>query len=620
MKAHSGTSSSKGAATPDVDELAKDFAEKLKVPNADDDVPDFAPVASVQLMSFRITKRRVFSVLNGLDGKKSMMNISPMLLKNCADVLTDATYSLFKLIADQAEWPEKWGTSRVIGVHKRDSKADAKNYRPIAGLDNLSLAFERVIDPQFDRWIYKFIPECQFGFRKKCGTDDYGAAVTAVLSEALERLWEVLLISLDVAGAFDKVWWKALIKNLEHCGMGGRALDLFKSYLSNRKFRVVANGVASALMEYFAGVPQGAIWSPKLWNFHIRELVNVVMQSMLMKYADDSALMKIIERVNDRSRSIEEVNSDLEAIANWGRKWKVQFEPKKTHAMLVTRKKPGMPQPEMDGKKIAFVSSLKLVGFTIDSKLNWKKMACAAAAKGRSMIGALYRLQSLLKPSDLEQIYTSFIRSKMEFGSVEFIAAAPTHLARLDRVQRAAEKMCGCTFSALADRREAAVFSLLCKLLDGECVSPLQKFCPCFESKVVGSNSDAKTRLQKEASKDKRMKLEQKQNQHRDFSLLNYKWSWQGQAADIFNKIPEELKEKGRTTSWSKVKTAGKAFLNKSALHKQETQKRKKKSKPKTRATSSTGDLKLDVKLSAKMFKGIGYAAKWNANKTQCLS
>jgi hypothetical protein len=68
------------------------------------------------------------------------------------------------------------------------------------------------------------------------------------------------------------------------------------------------------------------------------------------------------------------------------------------------------------------------------------------------------------------------------------------------------------------------------------------------------------------------------------------------------------------------VKTAGKAFLNKSALHKQETQKHKKKSKLKTQATSSTGDPKLYVMLSAKMFNWIGYAAKWNTNKTQCLS
>ena len=343
----------------------------------------------------------------------------------------------------------------------------------------------------------------------------------------------------------------------------------------------------------------------------------MVLKTLMRKYADDSALLKIIKRVADRSRSVEEVNSDLEAISAWGRKWKVKFEPKKTHAMLITRKKPVIQMPVMDGKEIAYVSSMKLVGFTIDSKLNWKKMACAAASKGRSMLGAMYRLQSLLKPSDLKTIYTSFIRSKMEFGSVEFIAAAPTHLARLDRVQRAAEKMCDCTFSSLADRREAAVFSLLCKLLDKECVSPLQKFCPSFESKV--DNPDAKTRLQKEIAKDTSTKLQAKQNQHRNFSLLNYKWSWQGQAAGIFNKIPEELKEKGRTTSWSKIKAEGKAILNKTAASKAKKQKHYKLNH-KTQSAVSTGNSGLNNELNANLFNWIEYAAKWNTNKTQCLS
>ena len=51
-------------------------------------------------------------------------------------------------------------------------------------------------------------------------------------------------------------------------------------------------------------------------------------------------------------------------------------------------------------------------------------------------------------------------------------------MARLDRVQRIAEKMCSCNFESLESRREAAVFSLICKLLDEECVEPLQKFKP----------------------------------------------------------------------------------------------------------------------------------------------
>ena len=320
VKAHSGTQAARSVATPDVDCLAGHFAKKLNVPDADDPIPNFDPVISVKLLSFRITKRRVLKVLKKFDPNKSMMNISPMLLKQCADVIVDAVYSMFKLIAEVAQWPTKWGQSRVIGVRKRDNRPEAKNYRPIAGLDNLSLCFERVVDPQFDRWIFKFIPKCHFGFRKRCGTDDYGAAVSAELTEALEKLWEVLLISLDVAGAFDKVWWKALLANLGHCGMSGKALSLLKSYLSNRKFKVVANGVASALKSYYAGVPQGGIWSPKLWNFHIRELVNVVTKCLLFKYADDSALMKIMKEITDRATAVKEVDKDLQAISDWGKK------------------------------------------------------------------------------------------------------------------------------------------------------------------------------------------------------------------------------------------------------------------------------------------------------------
>ena len=153
-----------------------------------------------------------------------MNGISPRMLKECSKSLLDPITMLFSHIARKAEWPNRWKEGRVSPIWKRDSRSVAKNYRPVTVLDNLSLAFERVVDPQFDSFLYLFIPENQFGFRKKCGTDDYGAALSAELNDALERLQEALLISLDVAGAFDKVWWKALLKNLRHCGMKGRAI------------------------------------------------------------------------------------------------------------------------------------------------------------------------------------------------------------------------------------------------------------------------------------------------------------------------------------------------------------------------------------------------------------
>ena len=136
-------------------------------------------------------------------------------------------------------------------------------------------------------------------------------------------------------------------------------------------------------------------------HHHNRELADVVMKTLMMKYADDSALLKIIKRVADRSRSVEEVKSDLEAIANWGRKWKVKFEPKKTHAMLITRKKPVIQMPVMDGKGIAYVSSMnswvsQLTANSIGGK--WRVLLPPEGGACVYMLGAMHRLQSVLKP------------------------------------------------------------------------------------------------------------------------------------------------------------------------------------------------------------------------------
>ena len=83
--------------------------------------------------------------------------------------------------------------------------------------------------------------------------------------------------------------------------------------------------------------------------------------------------------------------------------------------------------------------------------------------------------------------------------------------------------------------------------------------------------------------------------------------------------MEEDLKEIGRTTSWSKIKAAGKAILNKTASPKAKIQNHYKLNH-KTQAAVSTGNSGLSNKLNANLFNWIEYAAKWNINRTQCLS
>ena len=62
--------------------------------------------------------------------------------------------------------------------------------------------------------------------------------------------------------AFDKVWHEGLLFKLRQNGINGKLINLLKSYLSNRKQRVLINGSESDWGQIESGVPQGSILGP----------------------------------------------------------------------------------------------------------------------------------------------------------------------------------------------------------------------------------------------------------------------------------------------------------------------------------------------------------------------
>ena len=56
-----------------------------------------------------------------------------------------------------------------------------------------------------------------------------------------------------------------------------------------------------------------------------------------------------------------------------------------------------------------------------------------------------------------------------------YMGASDTNLAKLDRVQKSAERIGGFTIESLSSRREAAAVSLALDLLDGEGYGELQQ-------------------------------------------------------------------------------------------------------------------------------------------------
>ena len=65
---------------------------------------------------------------------------------------------------------------------------------------------------------HNYIPSAQFGFIKGTGAQDCGTALAFTTIQALEHWMECRIVSLDIRGAFDSVWWNGLLQHLWSVG------------------------------------------------------------------------------------------------------------------------------------------------------------------------------------------------------------------------------------------------------------------------------------------------------------------------------------------------------------------------------------------------------------------
>ena len=126
--------------------------------------------------------------------------------------------------------------------------------------------------------------------------------------------------------AFDKVWHEGLVYKLEQNGISENLLKLLKSYLIERKQRVVLNGMASDWCNINSGVPQGSVLGPLLFLIYINDLENGI-KSSIKFFADDTSLFSIVE---NPITSAVNINNDLKLISRWATQWKMSFNPDPT--------------------------------------------------------------------------------------------------------------------------------------------------------------------------------------------------------------------------------------------------------------------------------------------------
>ena len=127
---------------------------------------------------------------------------------------------------------------------------------------------------------------------------------------------EIKFIFCDIGKAFDKVWHDGLLFKLKKYGITNNLLSWFKSYLSNRKQRVITEGFKSNWENTLAGVPQGSVLGPYLFLIYINDIVKDINCNIRL-FADDTSLFTVFENNN----SIKLLEEDLKKIAQFAESW-----------------------------------------------------------------------------------------------------------------------------------------------------------------------------------------------------------------------------------------------------------------------------------------------------------
>ena len=151
--------------------------------------------------------------------------------------------------------------AKVIPIHKKQSKVDYTNYRPIPLISNI----EKIIENGMYKRLSNYLDICNliyvmhFVFRPKYSTAHALINITENIRQSLDEGSFGCGIFVDLQKAFDTVDHKILLHKLEYHGIRGVCNNWFKSYLSDRKKFVSINGYNPDLMPVHCGVPQGSV-------------------------------------------------------------------------------------------------------------------------------------------------------------------------------------------------------------------------------------------------------------------------------------------------------------------------------------------------------------------------
>lgn len=395
-------------------------------------------------------EEELHSIIKRLKNKKApgVDGINNRLLKNLPNNALKYLCLIINGCLKLQHFPANWKIAKVIPLHKTGKPANLPgSYRPISLLSSISKLLERIILARLNDHVttHSILPDEQHGFRTNHSTTHQLHSLINRAKEGLSEGKSTGIICMDVSKAFDLVWHDGLIHKLRQLNFPHYLIAIIRNFLTNRSFFVSIGLFVSQTHPILAGLPQGCVISPILYNIFTHDIPKHA-NTTLSLFADDTAFHTTHTRVSEILKPLRE---HAKMIGDFMNRWKININSDKTQAIYVTRRiSKEIPKKTITlfNKPIKWSMEIKYLGVLLDKRVTMKNHVDYAIRKVNIAIHLLYPLLSRNSKLNVQNkllLYKMAIRPLLTYASPSFYHhLAQSHKKRLQIAQNKCLKLC----------------------------------------------------------------------------------------------------------------------------------------------------------------------------------